>query len=69
MSVLCQELPISISVKIKSMKDNKLIIKIKKSSEEVFAYYTNPNNTPLWWDAVAKEETSEWPRKAWDYLS
>ncbi|MBU2543755.1 SRPBCC family protein [Patescibacteria group bacterium] len=45
------------------MKDNKLIIKIKKSSEEVFAYYTNPNNTPLWWDAVAKEETSEWPRK------
>lgn len=43
------------------MKDNKLVIKINKPSSEVFAYYTNPKNTPLWWDAVVVEETSEWP--------
>jgi uncharacterized protein YndB with AHSA1/START domain len=45
------------------MKDNKLVIKIEKPSELVFAYYTNPKNTPLWWDAVIIEETSEWPIK------
>lgn len=45
------------------MKNNELKILIKKPSSVVFAYYTNPNNTPLWWDAVAKEETSEWPIK------
>lgn len=43
------------------MKDNRLVIQINKPSTEVFAYYTNPKNTPLWWDAVAVEETSEWP--------
>ena len=45
------------------MKDNKLTVKIDKPSAGVFAYYTNPKNTPLWWDAVAVEETSEWPIK------
>lgn len=45
------------------MKDNKLTIKIEKPSNVVFAYYTNPKNTPLWWDAVTIEETSEWPIK------
>ncbi|MFH1971373.1 MAG: DUF3284 domain-containing protein [Patescibacteria group bacterium] len=45
------------------MKDNKLTIKINKPSAEVFVYYTNPKNTPLWWDAVTVEETSEWPIK------
>jgi len=45
------------------MKDNKLTIKIKKPSAVVFAYYTNPKNTPLWWDAVTVEKTSEWPIK------
>ena len=45
------------------MKDNRLIIKIAKPSAEVFAYYTNPKNTPLWWNAVTVEETSEWPIK------
>ena len=45
------------------MKDNRLVITIKKSSTEVFAYYTNPKNTPHWWDAVTEEETNEWPIK------
>jgi uncharacterized protein YndB with AHSA1/START domain len=45
------------------MKDNRLIIQINKPSTEVFAYYTNPKNTPLWWDAVTVEETNEWPIK------
>lgn len=45
------------------MKENKLVIKINKSSAEVFSYYTNPKNTPLWWEDVTVEETSEWPIK------
>jgi uncharacterized protein YndB with AHSA1/START domain len=45
------------------MQDNKLTIRINKPSAEVFAYYTNPKNTPLWWEAVTVEETSEWPIK------
>lgn len=45
------------------MKNNKLIIKINKPSYVVFDYYTNPKNTPLWWDVVTKEKTSEWPIK------
>ena len=45
------------------MKDNRLTVKINKSSDVVFAYYTNPKNTPLWWDAVTVEKTSEWPIK------
>ena len=45
------------------MKDNKLVIQIEKPSAEVFSYYTNPKNSPLWWDAVIVEETNEWPIK------
>ena len=45
------------------MKDNRLTIQINKPSAEVFAYYTNPKNTPLWWDAIVVEETSDWPIK------
>lgn len=47
----------------RNMKENRLTIRINKPSLEVFAYYTNPKNTPLWWDAVSVEETSEWPIK------
>lgn len=45
------------------MKENRLVIKINKPSAEVFSYYTNPKNTPLWWDAITVEETSERPIK------
>ena len=45
------------------MQNNRLTIRIDKSSDVVFAYYTNPKNTPLWWDAVIQEQTSEWPIK------
>ena len=44
-----------------TMKRNRLTIRINKPSATVFAYYTNPKNTPLWWDAVTVEETSDWP--------
>ena len=45
------------------MKNNHLTIRIHKPSAVVYAYYTNPKNTPLWWTAVTKEETSDWPIK------
>jgi hypothetical protein len=45
------------------MNENKLTIIINKPSSQVFAYYTNPQNTPLWWDSVSQEITSDWPIK------
>jgi len=45
------------------MKENKLIIQINKSAAEVYNFYINPNNTPLWVGSIVTEETTEWPIK------
>ncbi|MFA6090066.1 MAG: hypothetical protein WC755_09495 [Candidatus Woesearchaeota archaeon] len=41
------------------MKNNKLIIRINKSVNEVFDFVTTPPNSTRWIDSIAKEETNE----------
>lgn len=43
------------------MKNNRLIIVINKTPEEIFSFYINPKNSPLWVDSFIKEETDTWP--------
>jgi len=43
------------------MKDNKIVIIINKSPKQIYDFYINPKNTPLWIDSIIQEETSVWP--------
>lgn len=43
------------------MKENRLIVRIKKTPHEVFEFAINPKNTPRWVSSITEEETNHWP--------
>ena len=45
------------------MKRSRLVIKINKSTNEVFKFTTTPPNSAKWIPGVIHEETNEWPIK------
>lgn len=45
------------------MQDLTLKIVINKPAKNVYEYYINPKNTPLWVESFVQEKTSEWPIK------
>lgn len=48
---------------ISNMRELTLLITINRPTEEVFAFVTNPNNTPKWIEAIDHEEVNESPIK------
>lgn len=45
------------------MKSNKLTVKLNKPAGDVFAFVTNPKNSPKWMDFIVYEESSDYPPK------
>jgi len=45
------------------MKENKIIILINRTIEDVFEFTTNPKNTHLWIPSIQEEIAEEYPPK------
>ena len=45
------------------MKENEILVTINKPITEVFAFTTNPKNTPLWLPQIVEEVSDSYPPK------